>query len=442
MAADRPDAQGMWWRPDGAAPWRVDALLRGAVARAAECPPEDVPIAEPRRAAPPGHSRCTSALPLRAARPLGLNAVRLAAQAAERLRDCPGVADAGVERGGFVTLDADPEARAAMVRAAAADGDRFLRGYLHYLEGIGRLGDPPGRHGEGAPAPSAAVPVPAAEGERSASAPLDEASSVEDLRRLARADALLRMNAAVGTGSESSVGTAPEPGGEGAAGAPPREVSWRDPRLDGGHGTTPAARLLATVGEASARVAFCRSAAARPRPSEETGPGLPAVPTAERPGAWVLGTAANPAFAVRYAHAHAASTLRWAREAHEARAARTPEGCACSEPAGEHVDAVLAAALEPPAAAELAGALYDGPLVLHAARRRSEPHMLVRYLEGLAAAYHGWRGSCGGLIVGAAGGPAGREPASAFGRLRLCAAAAEVLRAGLSLLGVSAPTRL
>ncbi|GAA1756706.1 hypothetical protein GCM10009834_12680 [Streptomonospora arabica] len=432
MAADRPEGPGLWWRPDGAAPWRVDALLRGAVARAAACPPEDVPPAEPRRGAPPGSFRCSTALPLRTARPLGLNVSRLAERAVASLLDCPGVADAGVERGGFVALDATPEARAAMVRAAAADGDRFLRGYLHYLEGIGHLGDPPGPDRAGA-APSAPSPtVAAAAGERHSVEPLDEAAGVEDLRRLARGDALRRMRAASRTG----------PGGGGGT-APARDVSWRDPRIDGGGGAaTPAARLLAAVGEASARVAFCRSAADRPRPGEETGPGLPAVPTAEHPGAWALGTAANPAFAVRYAHAHAASTLRWAREAHEARAARAPEARGSSDPAGERAGAALAAALQAPAAAELAGALYDGPLVLHAARRRSEPHMLVRYLEGLAAAYHDWRGSCGGLIVEAAGGPADGEPVSAFGRLRLCAAAAEVLSAGLSLLGVSAPTRL
>ncbi|MFB9801991.1 DALR anticodon-binding domain-containing protein [Streptomonospora salina] len=89
----------------------------------------------------------------------------------------------------------------------------------------------------------------------------------------------------------------------------------------------------------------------------------------------------------------------------------------------------------------MAGALYDGPLVLAAARRRGEPHMLVRYLEGVAAAYHEWRGSSG-LAVEAAGEPAGGGSASELGRLRLCAAAAGVLRAGLRLLGVPAPTRL
>ncbi|WP_460855747.1 hypothetical protein [Nocardiopsis coralliicola] len=73
-----------------------------------------------------------------------------------------------------------------------------------------------------------------------------------------------------------------------------------------------------------------------------------------------------------------------------------------------------------PELAEFAGALYDGPGVLRGAGRRGRPHMLVRYVEGLAAAY-------------TAVGPSRSAAADA--------AAAGVLGAALRLLGVSAPTR-
>nr|WP_255429730.1 DALR anticodon-binding domain-containing protein [Streptomonospora sp. PA3] len=384
--------------------------MRSAVAEAAGRPPETLPAAEPRRAGAPGSARYTTALPLRLARELGMPASRLAEGAVARLLDRPQVAGARVERGGFVGIEVAPRARAAMVRTAAADGAGFL---------YARLGPP-----EEAPVPGS----PARTQDPWALTPLHDAGTVAEARTRARGDARRRMLAA-----EALSGSGTADG----------DTSWRDPHLDRGGGDTPAARLLAVVGEASARTAFCRSPAEQPRPGEETGPGLPAVPTAEHPGAWALGTAANPAFAIRYAHAHAVSTLRWADQVREAQVdGSVPSGPAAHGPGpgADPGDALLAAALEAAPAAALAGALFDGPLVLRAAQRRSEPHMLVRYLEGLAAAYHEWRNSGGGLTVEAIGEPAGGESASS--RLRLCAAAAGVLRAGSALLGVSAPTRL
>src|SRR5690606_7052305 len=80
-------------------------------------------------------------------------------------------------------------------------------------------------------------------------------------------------------------------------------------------------------------------------------------------------------------------------------------------------------------AAELVGALFDGPGAVSAAGRRGQPHMLVRYLEGLAASYHGWARSSDAV----------RGPAA--DAVALCSAASGVLGAGLALLGASAPTR-
>ncbi|WP_052810060.1 DALR anticodon-binding domain-containing protein [Streptomonospora alba] len=407
------DGSDRWWRSAGATPRRVDALLRSAVAAAAECPLESVPPAEPRRVASAGGAQYSTALPLRLAGSLGVSASGVAETAAALLRGVARVDGARVQRGGFVALDVASEARAAMVHTAAADGAAFLGDYLGYLRGLGRLDVTEPDRAAPADERASAAPLPPP-------SPLHGAATAEEARRLAREDARRRMRALAG-----------HPGAE-ADGAciavQPGDVSWREPCIDSGGGDTPAGRLLAVIGEAGARVAFCRAAAERPRAGEETGPGLPAVPTAEHPGAWALGTRANPAFVLRYAHAHAVSSLRWAGEAQAAAATAA-------------APALAPVPLEEPAAAALAGALYDGPLVLHAARRRSEPHMLVRYLEGVAAAYHEWRGS-GGLAVEAAVESAGGGSAPALGRMRLCAAAAGVLHAGLSLLGVPAPTRL
>ncbi|QBI52844.1 DALR anticodon-binding domain-containing protein [Streptomonospora litoralis] len=476
MAAHAAEAAGDWWLTEGATPARVDALLRAALAEAAECPLQRVPAAEPRRPPPPATAHYTTALPLRMAGALGRPASQLAEAAVARLLTRRGVAGARVERGGFIAVDAAPQARAAMVATAAADGTGFLCGYLRYA---GRLGATTAATGAAVGAESAEEAAIGAPGRAPGSrlSALDAAATVEEARHLAREDARRRMRDAAepaepaadarepaaapartdgsadgGAGGASDPGRPHADSSGASSAAAARGEPWRDPWMDRGGGETPAARLLAAVGEASARVAFCRSASERPRPGEVTGPGLPAVPTAEFPGAWALGIGANPAFAVRYAHAHAASTLRWVREAQGAAAwvpAHTPPAHSAPRSTGAGPAPVPAAGaprpraalLAPPDAAALAGTLFDGPLLLHAAVRRSEPHMLVRYLEGVAAAYHEWRES-GGFTAETTGEPGGGASASATDRLLLCAAAAGVLHAGLSLLGVSAPTRL
>ncbi|WP_344092810.1 DALR anticodon-binding domain-containing protein, partial [Nocardiopsis composta] len=178
-----------------------------------------------------------------------------------------------------------------------------------------------------------------------------------------------------------------------------------------------AARLLAAVGESAARIAFCRAASERPRPGEVTGPDLPAEPDPAAPGAWARFTWDNPAFAVRYAHAHAVAARGWAEQAERARSGTRPAP-------GPDWRAPLTGE-----AAELVGALFDGPGAVSAAGRRGQPHMLVRYLEGLAASYHGWARSSDAV----------RGPAA--DAVALCSAASGVLGAGLALLGASAPTR-
>lgn len=233
---------------------------------------------------------------------------------------------------------------------------------------------------------------------------LHEAGPLAQARRYARADARARIALAVGE-------QAPPPGPEG-------EASWRDRYLDTGHAElfTPAGRVLGRIGEDSARVAFCRSLPEHPRESETTGRDLPVLPSADKPGAWVRLTDANPAFRMRYAHAHALSSLRWAD--------RTPAPGArgCHHGHG----------------AKVRGLLFDGPSVLDTAARREEPHILVRYLEALTSAYDEWRTGS----TTAAGPAQGSEPTWAALDPALPAAVAGVIGTGLFLLGVSAPTRL
>nr|WP_281381935.1 DALR anticodon-binding domain-containing protein [Nocardiopsis mwathae] len=457
--------------PDaGATPRWVDELLRTAAAEVSGVGLDRVPGAQPRRPPAGAPGDFASALPLRLAGAAHTPADRLAADIAAALRAHPQVVDAAVEGRGFVNLTLTPAARVSLVRAVG-DGAAYLTG-----GGPGTAGEP----SLGAPdpgAPSAATAAQSAVGRGGAPvwalSALHTATSVEEARILARDDARRRIahaREAVHAGADDVVrprGRPPSSGPRQAAPAtgaqasgPARipEVSWRDPYLDERSPRGPVARLLSVTGEASARVAFCRSIPERPRRGEVTGPGLPAVPTAEAPGHWARHTDANPAFRVRYAHAHAVSTLAWSFArgwdvpALPEHAITGRTAAAAGRPLSGHVGpttttgltpAAVAALDEPPAAA-LIGELFDGPGVLATAARRREPHILVRYLEGLAIAYHEWRESRGAAI-GDMIGPETADGACGEGiaaRLELCAAAAGVLGTGLSLLGVSAPTRL
>nr|WP_246425432.1 DALR anticodon-binding domain-containing protein [Streptomonospora nanhaiensis] len=394
-------------------------------------------------------------MPLRVAARARRPARGLAEAAAAHLRRHPLVADAAAEGPGFVAVTPAAPAWSALVARVAADPGTYLGGYLARpfasvpSADSGHLDDLDGLVGPDHP-PDPERPGPAGPPDAGAPgtwAPLADAPTVAEARLRARAAARRRIAAADRLLPALAEGRGRMPGG-GPGGA---EVSWRDPCLDRGPDgfTTAAGRLLGVIGEASARVAFCRSAGERPRPGELTGPDLPALPTAERPGAWARSTFDNPAFAVRYARAHALSTLRWAGAAHPPAPGDTPSPApGGAGPAPGAADGGAAAApparpgrppsgTAPPAPrAALIGALFDGPVVVRAAERRSEPHMLVRYLEGLAIAYHDWWESSGVLRGETARGSGGDDA------LALCAAVAGVLGSGLSLLGVSAPTRL
>jgi arginyl-tRNA synthetase len=133
----------------------------------------------------------------------------------------------------------------------------------------------------------------------------------------------------------------------------------------------------------------------------------------------------DPWYAVSFAHADAASVLRWAGDL----------GVARSEP-----DERLAGLLGEPAELDLLARLsWLGERVAGAARR-AEPAELPRYLEELAAAWLSCRESGPALPFGGRAAP--RDPAGISARLWLAAATAAALAAGLHLIGVSARERV
>ncbi len=129
-----------------------------------------------------------------------------------------------------------------------------------------------------------------------------------------------------------------------------------------------------------------------------------------------------PAYAVRYAHSCAASTLRRA----------TDLGLSLGE-AAEFGPRLLAH----PSEHVLLGELSWLPERVAGAARRGRPDTFPRYLERLAGAYLDCQEQCPAVWPGInPGGP------QVVARLWLAAASATALRAGLDLLGVDAPDRL
>lgn len=129
-----------------------------------------------------------------------------------------------------------------------------------------------------------------------------------------------------------------------------------------------------------------------------------------------------PAYAVRYAHSRAASTLRQAADLGLSRGeAAEFQPCQLAHPGERALLYELSWLAE-----RVAGAA-----------RRGRPDVFPRYLERLAGAYFDCQEQCPAARPGlTAGGP------GSAARLWLAAATATALRAGLDLLGVDAPDRL
>ena len=157
----------------------------------------------------------------------------------------------------------------------------------------------------------------------------------------------------------------------------------------------------------------------------------PERPVAPDPAAWARHVPANPAYAVRYAHSCAASTLRWA---------------AALDLATGEAAAVRPGSLAHPRERALLTALSWLPEQVARAARRGRPHEFTLFLEELAETYQVCRVACpawperghdGARRDGLPG-----DARTVRARLWLTRAAATGLAAGLALLGVGAPSRL
>jgi arginyl-tRNA synthetase len=137
----------------------------------------------------------------------------------------------------------------------------------------------------------------------------------------------------------------------------------------------------------------------------------------------------NPAYAVRYAHAHAASALRQAADL----------GLGRGEAAG-----FQPRMLAHPGEQALLHELSWLPERVAGAARRRRPDVLAHFLEGLARAYFDCQETCPAAWPGMAEPSPGEGTAVQVGaaRLWLAAAARTALGAGLGLFGVDAPERL
>ena len=134
----------------------------------------------------------------------------------------------------------------------------------------------------------------------------------------------------------------------------------------------------------------------------------------------------NPAYAVRYAHAHAATVLRQAADL------GLPE---------LDVERFQPCLLAHPSERVLLDAMSWLPERVAGAARRRQPHVVAAYLEDLAGRYFDWQEACPVMGPGSVlSRPLGGELAQA--RLQLASAARTALETGLQLLGITAPGRM
>ncbi|WP_314148972.1 arginine--tRNA ligase [uncultured Leifsonia sp.] len=131
----------------------------------------------------------------------------------------------------------------------------------------------------------------------------------------------------------------------------------------------------------------------------------------------------NPVYYVQYAHARTRSVAANAEKAGVDRSVFKPE------------------LLTHPTESALLGGLQEFPRVVAQAAELREPHRVARYIEELAGLYHAWYAVRDGSTRVL---PHGEEPVTDAHRTRLWLndATGQVIRNGLTLVGVSAPERM
>lgn len=126
----------------------------------------------------------------------------------------------------------------------------------------------------------------------------------------------------------------------------------------------------------------------------------------------------NPVYYLQYAHARICSVFANAEEK------------GFDVPSQSALEAASLATLSSEAAEKLVSAIAEFPSTLALAARDHAPHLLCYYLKNLAAAVHAFYNAERVLVD---------DNEKRVDRLALLAAARQVLRNGLSLLGISAP---
>ncbi len=317
------------------------------------------------RPAPPGDGGApgtyATSLPFRLAGETGREPAEAAAGLAARLGRVAWISAASVTGGGYLTVTVTPTALAAM-----------------------------------------GVRVPAAGAECAASDALRGttigAPATDDPAAAADWDEARLMVAAAVTGRLAA-----------AAGA--KVIVHNEPERTSCPGRSAPADAVAFAGPDAIRYALARTPPGRPEAIDAV--------------TCVRNDLGNSFFAVSYAHAHAASVLRWAADLGIDRG---------------RADAFRPDLLGHRSERELLGAISWLPERAAAAARRRRPDAFSRYLEGLAGAWLDCRESCPALPFGGRSAP--RDEAEAAARLWLAAAAQTSLATGMRLLGVAAPERL
>lgn len=349
-----------------------------------------------------GPGSYATTLPFVLARRLGMDPAGVAGVLAAALGAAPGdtgIGDVSVTGGGYLSITVDPDALARLAVRIAEAGPGCAQS--------------PALHGVRMTAPR--------------DARLGAARDWPDAWQRLTAELTGRMAEAAGaevTWTPAAPGEEqPEehaPGEE-----QPREHGARESGPGAATGS-PVAEAIAYAGEDAVRFALSRLASGVPRPP---GPDLdPRVLAAQHLG--------NPAYAVRYAHAHAASALRQVAD------------LGLPGPDAERFQPCL---LAHPSEQVLLDAMSWLPERVAGAARRRQPHVVAAYLEELASRYFGWQEACPVMRPGTVpprpadprpggGLPAGGELIRA--RLQLASAARTVLGTGLRLVGIAAPGRM
>jgi arginyl-tRNA synthetase len=350
----------------------ISGDVRRAIARAIAA--EGLPPADPglRPTGVPGQYASSVAFAFGERRP------QVVARIAARLTKTDGIARAEITGPGFITITIAPEELAAQAERIARAGPACATSDA--LKGV-------------------TVPAPPV------GDPLAEASFQKARAKLA-AQLTARLAAAAGATvapAEDMERTVPSPEPKQFAVGGEATVRY-SARLAGlSASPNPVARAVAFAGADAVRFALARAV-----PGQQAGIEGPII------ARHVLG---NPAYAVRYAHARAASGLRWAA------ASRTVPLERRAVP--RHLPA-------DPGELVLLDALSWLPERVAIAARRGRPDEFARYLEELASA------TIAALLR--VGGP-GTAPVPSD-RLGMARAARTGLAAGLGLLGVGAPDRL